>query len=651
MSLFGGDSAASRSQSPCETETNRSQPSSAAAPPSVERSVSPSNAQELTEIHRTAESDDDDDESVLSESGSINSAADDELPSRPNRFSGRKQTWRGFTAADRQIAASLEQIQSSDLAAHLYNAHALKQRVRRPAEELAELKSWQSRENWLKSGAELNYTDVSGEVQTNLVPARDWTAWPVPPASIPRPHKHSRRTAQEIRGEGWTIGCTDTPDAGDELRGEILATFLRQAKEQWNAREAPGTPDRETRQNTQSRSRSRSQSIKSTKSVSRAGDTDDEDENTSLAETQDEDEKMLEENDKKKRRGRTPQPESLLKPVFLADDAQAERILQPTINSILSKVEELALAIRRTRLNHFGREDYGIRSSASEFTSGGESSRHTSRISSSRSRSRSRPARPSRSRPSSRASSVISGRTSSKARQKLADSLSDSDTSSDSDVSMGGVKEDKYRRKRSRAGSTADERSPSTTRGDFVRESLMDWSEILGLAAVKGWEERVIARTTQRCTALFGESMSFLPLSEDITFQKVPAPLEYTPSTIPAPDMSSSARPSIPKRPYFPTPTLRCPHLDCYAHDKDFEYPYRVIEHCMHVHAYDPRTNDSDNEDRMVGGVHIDGFLQRITGEKSWTQRGKRAGSEKKRQKTKQEESEGGEEMADIESE
>jgi N-terminal acetyltransferase B complex catalytic subunit len=31
------------------------------------------------------------------------------------------------------------------------------------------------------------------------------------------------------------------------------------------------------------------------------------------------------------------------------------------------------------------------------------------------------------------------------------------------------------------------------------------------------------------------------------------------------------------------------------------------------VHGYDPRTNDSDNEDRKVGGVHIDGFLQPIT--------------------------------------
>ncbi|KAH7406070.1 hypothetical protein DE146DRAFT_650641 [Phaeosphaeria sp. MPI-PUGE-AT-0046c] len=643
MSLFGGDGAASRSQSPYDAEHEHSHPSSAALSPAVEGSASPPNAQQLTEIHQTTELDDN--ESVLSESVSSNGTADDELLSRPNRFSGRKQTWRGYTAADRQIAASLEQIQSSDLAAHLYNAHTLKRRVRRPAEELAGLKSWQSRENWLKSGAELDYTDVSGEVQTNLVPARDWTAWPVPPASMPKPHRQSRSIAQAGRKEGWTIGDTDTPDAGDELRSELLATFLRQAKERWNARETVGTPDREARPSTQSRSRSRSRSIKSASTAGRASHiTDDEDESTGPAATQDENEKILMENDGKKRRGRKPQPKTLSKPVFLADDARAERLLRPTINSILSKVDELALAIRRTRLNHFGREDYGVRSSASEFTSGAESSPYASRPSSSRSRSGSKPARAPRSRPVSRATSVTSSRTPINAQQNIADS------SSDSDVSMSGVHEGNSRRKRSRATSTADERSPSTTRGDSVRESLMDWSEVLGLAAAKGWNERVIARTAQRCAGLFGESMSLIPLSEDVASQPVPARVEYTPSTIPAPDISSSARPAIPKRPYFPTPSLRCPHLDCYAHEKDFEYPYRVVEHCIHVHGYDPRTNDSDNEDRLVGGVHIDGYLQRITGEKSWVQRGKRAGSEKKRQKTEQVESEGEEEIIDIES-
>lgn len=639
MSLFGGDGAVSLSSN-YETETEHSDPPSAASSSSCKRSASPPNAQDLTQVHQSTEFDDE--ESVLSEIGS--SIADNDLPTRPNRFQGVKEQWRRYTAADRQVAASLEQIQSSDLAAHLYNAHALKRRVRRPVGELEGLKSWQSRDNWLKSGHELNYVDVSGEMQTDLIPAKDWTAWPVPPAGMPTPRRQSGRRAQARREDGWMIGGTTTPDAGEELRGELLATFLRNAKEQWKARETASTPDRKKRQASQSMSRSRSRSAVSACSVSRAGRTTDgeDEEKTNAAETEDEGEGG-------KKRGRPFGPEYTSKPTFLADDSEAERILQPTINSILSKVDELALAIRRTRLNHFGREDYGARSSASEFTSGAES-RSTSRPPSSRSRSTSRPAKVLQSRPGyrpgSRATSVASARTPTKARRKNRDISSDIDSSSESDVSMGGVKQEVPRRKRSRAGSTADERSPSIAGTDIVRESLMDWSEVLGLAAVKGWDERAIARTAQRCAALFGESMSFVPLSADIASQPVPARVEYAPSTIPAPDISSSARPSISKRPYFPAPSLRCPHPECYAHQKDFEYPYRVVEHCQHVHGYDPRTNDSDNEDKLLGGVHIDGYLQRITGEKSWVQRGK-----KRQKKEEQVKREVKEEVGDVEDE
>ena len=38
----------------------------------------------------------------------------------------------------------------------------------------------------------------------------------------------------------------------------------------------------------------------------------------------------------------------------------------------------------------------------------------------------------------------------------------------------------------------------------------------------------------------------------------------------------------------------------------------------MRVHGYDPRTNDSDNEENKVGGVHIDGFLQPVTLKSGW---------------------------------
>jgi N-terminal acetyltransferase B complex catalytic subunit len=146
----------------------------------------------------------------------------------------------------------------------------------------------------------------------------------------------------------------------------------------------------------------------------------------------------------------------------------------------------------------------------------------------------------------------------------------------------------------------------------------MDWSEVLALAAAKGWNEHAISRTAQRCAALFGESMSLIPLEEETATRSAAEPVQYTPSMIPSPYSLLRKDSAPPKRPYFRTGTLRCPHVDCYGHENDFEAPYRVVQHCIRVHQYDPRTNDSDNEDRFVGGVHIDGFLQPIAAQRGW---------------------------------
>ena len=91
---------------------------------------------------------------------------------RPNRFLGQPQAWQSLTEADRQVADSLAQIQDTDLAAHLYNAHALKRRLRRPEEATAQLENWQSRDNWLKAGKDLEYKDAAGFVQTAMVPSK-----------------------------------------------------------------------------------------------------------------------------------------------------------------------------------------------------------------------------------------------------------------------------------------------------------------------------------------------------------------------------------------------------------------------------------------------------------------------------------------------
>lgn len=66
----------------------------------------------------------------------INSIASDELhETRPNRWNGPPSTWLTFTAQERKAYQALEGLRRRDLSAHLYNAHALKTRVKRQKTE------------------------------------------------------------------------------------------------------------------------------------------------------------------------------------------------------------------------------------------------------------------------------------------------------------------------------------------------------------------------------------------------------------------------------------------------------------------------------------------------------------------------------------
>jgi len=56
--------------------------------------------------------------------------------SRPNSFRGPPSTWRSLTEEDRAINTSLVQQRNEDLSIHLYNAHALKRRVREAKEQV-----------------------------------------------------------------------------------------------------------------------------------------------------------------------------------------------------------------------------------------------------------------------------------------------------------------------------------------------------------------------------------------------------------------------------------------------------------------------------------------------------------------------------------
>ncbi|KAH7402420.1 hypothetical protein BKA66DRAFT_435844 [Pyrenochaeta sp. MPI-SDFR-AT-0127] len=628
MSLFGGSAPVPQSPS----ESSDSQHSNPLPSPSAAEHPSSQSALPAQDLDQPLDSESDDDLSTDSDA-----ELDESQPARPNRFTGQPQTWRGYTAADRQIAASLEKMQDSDLSAHLYNAHALKRRARRSAADIVGSKGWQSRDTWLKSGTELQYTEESGLTQTELVPSKHWTAWPLPPARLSDFNSQPERRLVGGHPNQWMIGGPSKHAAGETLREELLAMFLRLAKESWDSREAEDEVDRGRDRTTLSRSRSRSKSVISIKARRSASRTDIEmnDGLRSAGDSEDEGEG----DDGRtygKTRGRKAQMDTFTRPTFMADDARAQRVLQPTIHSMLVKLDDLALAVRRTRLNHFGRSGYSDGSSLSEFTSGAESvdSRPQS-TTGARSNSIG-----SRKLSASRASSVRASRVPKKGRKPSNDekTILDSDIASSSTSGSEDPSSHDQKRKRRRSASTTSENSTSSTRDQSGRAGLMDWSEILGLAAVKGWNERALARTAQRCAGLFREDMSFIAFDEGLVKKHVAEPVLFTPTMVPAlAAFPITGRPTS-KRPYFQIGTLRCPHADCFGHEKDFALPYRVVEHCKRVHGYDPRTNDSDNEERTVGGVHIDGFLQPVTLKPGWLGHGRsKAGKPSKKPKTGEE--------------
>lgn len=633
MSLFGGDDDLSLSEA-----SNDAVP----RPPSEPRSHPSQNAPIPPLVSFSLDSDEDHQFADESES----ETESEQEPSRPNRFLGQPQTWRRYTAADRQIAASLEKIECEDLAAHLFNAYNLKRRVRKPTEQLARMENSRSKEAWLKNGEELQFTNPLGEEETELVPKDRWTAWPLPPKHVPSRNDEMRQVGC---GEGeWYIQNSKARDPGQEMREGMLSLFMRMAKENWDLRGLDGgEASRHLSNRCESRAESawrsmragtspdsaiesRSQSAPSNIKRDLADEShrlevDNVVRSSSLPAPSDPEERFAHIPVKK---GTTDQ-ESAVNVAFLADDDKAKALLQPCVDSVLCQLDDLALAVRRSRQNHFAPYSGW---SGSEFTSDAESVVSGSKATA-KSRSKSQLAR------SRKGLSPFGQDDCSEKRlepklpksQQFYDSDSASDYGADYREENSDENDPPSRiMPKSGAGwsKKTRQRSVSSSASHVTFQTrAMDWSEVLGIAAVTGWNTQAVTRTAQRCAVLFDEAMSFRKFDVDLATQPIPEAVQYTPSTVSAPANLSPKDPAIAsKRPYFLTGTLRCPHSGCKHSKQDFAQPFRVVEHIRRAHGYDPRTNDSDNEERTLNGVHIDGFLHPVTAKKGW-QVGGRSGS------------------------
>ena len=158
-----------------------------------------------------------------------------------------------------------------------------------------------------------------------------------------------------------------------------------------------------------------------------------------------------------------------------------------------------------------------------------------------------------------------------------------------------------------------------------------DWSEVLGMAALTGWDPSVVDRAAKRCAALFGEKMSLRTMPETVVGASTDRIVEYTPSQIPDLDVPDS---HVIEDVALVEDELCCPEASCQRHCQPFEQRWRLREHLKKVHRYTlddlgamynseqpaldvkEESEDGMDEDKAVanecGAVRIDGFLQPI---------------------------------------
>ncbi|OJJ89286.1 uncharacterized protein ASPGLDRAFT_41250 [Aspergillus glaucus CBS 516.65] len=296
-----------------------------------------------------------------------------------------------------------------------------------------------------------------------------------------------------------------------------------------------------------------------------------------------------------------------LRPVVQADDEKSRQQLRPISRNVLTQFDQLLMGLHHAQTGGARGGD----SSASEMQSDTES------MASSRSSPRKR-------NPEETERSQSRGRKQSRRPSQHEKPLSRSKVQPTS-------------RSRRRSLGRGHGRSTSRLRGG---RGLRDWSEVLGVAAITGWPSAVIMRTANRCSALFGEDMTFQkfnegavkPIEEDnptnVQYMESESESEPEPKNPTPPPISrqssrnprsraSSVRHESTSRPASPATAdngarkgkgqhrkqdLVCPFKSCPRHVDGFSRTWNLNLHMKRVHpGYRPRTPAPINVDASNG--------------------------------------------------
>lgn len=139
-------------------------------------------------------------------SSSSNEEVRSYINERANKYHGSSSTWTSWTASERALAGSLDQLKAKDLAVHLYNAHHLKRKGKWSDDGEAWSQGWK--------------------------PSRYWTAWPLAPDIVP-----VMGDGHDWAGADFQQPCLIPHMQGaqiQELQDVLVARVLRKAKKRNN---------------------------------------------------------------------------------------------------------------------------------------------------------------------------------------------------------------------------------------------------------------------------------------------------------------------------------------------------------------------------------------------------------------------------------
>lgn len=483
------------------------------------------------------------------------------------RFQGTDTMYRYYIRRERSLLFSLEQLRSDDLSLHLYNAHAWKARLR-SQEAFAAKGPFRKKNAWIPGGR--------GQGRKEWYPDQGWTSWPLETNLIPRPGEDfgvSHDTRKEVERELITNGWKPR----EELQEDVVGLLLRRANEQWSSRSKSTdhgprravSPDgmregRDSRSSSRQRYRTRSVSLPPT-------DAEDADLGADIDPKSEEDEE-----------------EHLVSsiPVMSADEDRLRTILRPTTNHILSRLDDLLTALHHNRNGH--------------YRTGHDSDADGSRPSS-LSRSRSRGSKTRRAR---------------KQAQEDDDDDSELDEDdNDNEANRGKSRSRSPKRHKTlqsspsestRARSTSVASSEGSDYGPYYR-GPRDWSEVLGLAMMIGWDEAAVQRTLRRCADLFGEDME-LSTVDDSRANNEPEPLR-PPFDNTGEVVINTAEEALPLDALqAPTDGIQyvCPFVECPRHS--LPYPsskgFRFREHMWRKHKFDARRT-KELEAKILGDTTV----------------------------------------------